>query len=189
LAAKLVGRWPSGTPTALAPIRDYRAAFTDGDGVFDYRGDKEGFRTPLFAHIRVQNPRERPDEEDKHRIIRRGVAYGPIFDPERDDDDGGDVQRDRRGLLFNAYMADISRQFEHLQRESYRPTADVPDALLVGPKAEKLELLRIGSNSARGFNVRRFIRTRGAVYAFAPSIDTLKALAANNRKELGLEDG
>jgi Dyp-type peroxidase family len=186
LAAKLMGRWPSGTPTALAPIRDYRAAYTDGDNPFEYRDDPEGFRTPLFAHIRVQNPRGKPDEDDQHRIIRRGVAYGPVYDPEDDDEDRA---ADKRGLLFNAYMGDLSRQFEHLQQKSNRPGRDVPDALLAGSKDKTLELRRIGSNRVQEFNFHRFVKTRGAVYAFAPSIHILKALAANNRKDLGLEDG
>src|SRR5262249_52911858 len=49
-----------------------------------------------------------PTEALRHRLIRRGVPYGPTWVPGEADG----VQE--RGLLFVAYQADLERQFEHV---------------------------------------------------------------------------
>jgi len=172
VAAKAVGRWPSGTPLALRP----REPDEDPRNDFGYGDDPEGFKTPRFAHIRKCNPRDDTPDSQARRILRRGI---PFDDPPE------------RGLLFNAYMASIVRQFEFLQwRWANQPRfpsehLDPPDLLTSdgadpvispsvgacllrsqGPPAERLEL-----------DLRRFVRTSGAVYAFAPSIPALGWLA------------
>ena len=54
LAAKLVGRWRSGAPLALAPERDDPALGADAqrNNAFDYKDDPHGRKIPLGAHIR-----------------------------------------------------------------------------------------------------------------------------------------
>ena len=83
LAAKLVGRWRSGTPLARAPERDNRSAqdrLRDND--FDYADDREGQKTPRFAHIRKMYPRDRSAfGDDRRRLLRRGIPFGRPFDP------------------------------------------------------------------------------------------------------------
>jgi Dyp-type peroxidase family len=87
LATKLMGR-----------SREQRANPT----VAEFAGDPLGDRCPLFSHVRKANPRDRQvDEPNRHRIIRRGITYGPHEDQ--------DV-----GLLFVAYQASIARGFEHI---------------------------------------------------------------------------
>ena len=61
LAAKLMGRWPSGAPVALAPARPTtrpsprtRCAVNR----FDYEADPLGFACPRGAHIRRARPRD-----------------------------------------------------------------------------------------------------------------------------------
>ncbi|MBV8716292.1 MAG: Dyp-type peroxidase [Chloroflexi bacterium] len=49
-----------------------------------------------------------PNEALRHRIIRRGLPYGPAWTPGEAD---GAVDR---GLLFVSYQADLERQFEHV---------------------------------------------------------------------------
>lgn len=58
LAAKLVGRWRSGTPLAQAPDRDQRSRDPRNDNDFGYSDDPEGTKTPRFAHIRKVYPRD-----------------------------------------------------------------------------------------------------------------------------------
>ncbi|MBI3160846.1 MAG: Dyp-type peroxidase [Chloroflexi bacterium] len=119
LAAKLLGRWPSGAPLALAPEKDDPALAADDrrNNDFHYAADDPyGYRTPLGAHIRRSNPRDGLEKNPRlsaitsrrHRIIRRGRPYGPPYSPE--------TAAARRGLLFVAINTDIRRQFEFVQQ-------------------------------------------------------------------------
>ena len=71
---------------------------------------------PLGAHIRRANPRDATGFFDgrlsnRHRIVRRGRAYGPPLAAAASlEDDGAD-----RGLVFVCFQADIWRQFETIQ--------------------------------------------------------------------------
>lgn len=77
----------------------------NGDLLGEYgRGkDEAGQSTPLQSHVRRSNPRTKGTP----RILRRGFSYGP---PLRKGD------KARRGLFFIAYNANISEQFEVIQR-------------------------------------------------------------------------
>src|SRR6202007_606265 len=89
LAAKFVGRWPSGAPISIVPDTDDPAMGEVNDFVY-MEDDPEGYRCPIGAHIRRANPRDsrvndHPDESlttsSRHRIVRRGISYGsPLFD-------------------------------------------------------------------------------------------------------------
>ncbi len=92
-----MGRWPSGAalepvpslpagvdPTASDPSAAHPALLTDPQvNNFDYEPvDGDGRAVPRAAHIRKANPRSsnpsggRPDS-NRHRILRRGIVYGP----------------------------------------------------------------------------------------------------------------
>jgi Dyp-type peroxidase family len=85
LAAKMVGRWPSGAPLAVTPDRDNPRLGNDNDFGY-YRTDPLGLACPLGAHIRRMNPRDSLDPQpgtdasltvnDGHRLLRRGRSYG-----------------------------------------------------------------------------------------------------------------
>ena len=80
---------------------------------FRYARDSDGARVPLGAHIRRCNPRDSLGYRGKltmrHRLIRRGLPYGPpLADPSQDD--GAD-----RGLIFIGFNASFERQFETIQ--------------------------------------------------------------------------
>ena len=116
MEAKMIGRWPSGTPTAASPKED--PGDSGETNAFDYEDDQEGERTPRFAHIRKVNPRKEkvPDPENesagRHRMIRRGIPFGePLAKDATSDDDR------ERGLHFISVVADVSRQFEFIQRQ------------------------------------------------------------------------
>lgn len=117
MAAKMVGRWPSGSPLETNPETDPGDAGVTN--AFQYRQapftDDDGSTTPRFAHIRKANPRDetKPDPEDpvaRHRMIRRGIPFGPPLPADATSDDG-----QPRGLLFLCVVADLARQFEFVQ--------------------------------------------------------------------------
>jgi Dyp-type peroxidase family len=114
--AKMVGRWPDGTPVELSPDKPDPELAKDPSRNLDFRygDDPLGARCPMGAHIRRANPRDATGFggllSNRHRIIRRGVMYGDWM-PEGSTDDG------TRGLLFIAFNASIERQFEFVQQQ------------------------------------------------------------------------
>jgi Dyp-type peroxidase family len=115
LAAKMVGRWPSGTPTETSPDEDPGEAGVTN--AFAYAAeDDQGLRTPRFAHVRKVNPRDetRPPEEiepvERRRMIRRGTPFGEPLPAGATEED-----RKERGLHFISVVSDVARQFEFVQ--------------------------------------------------------------------------
>lgn len=114
LAAKMVGRWPSGAPLDLHAETDPGPQGVSN--AFDFSGDQEGLKCPRWGHIRKSNPRAEQtpdpptDDPRRHRMIRRGGVYGLPLRPDALDDDGRE-----RGLHFVSVVADPVRQFEFVQ--------------------------------------------------------------------------
>jgi Dyp-type peroxidase family len=122
LAARMVGRWKSGAPLELAPLRDNPALGADENrnNDFAYSDDPFQRKCPYAAHIRKAYPRDdtgNAAEAKRHRIIRAGLPFGPEVEP------GETTTRNSRGLMFVCYQTSIERQFEFIQR-GY---ADNPD--------------------------------------------------------------
>ncbi len=170
IAAKLIGRWPSGTPLAIAAEHD------TGDLLqvpFDFDGDPEGFVTPRFSHIRKMLPRISGfPERDWRRIIRRGVPFGPPYDDAPHEPD--------RGLLLNAYMANIADQFEFLIRSwandpDFAEASDGPDPI-IGRPAGPVTLRRRGAIPCP-LHIENHVTTTGSVYLFVPAFPGLQLLA------------
>jgi len=143
LAAKCVGRWPSGVPLILSPDKDDLSMEDKDKDKFDYiekAGDDSGFACPYGSHVRRSNPRDSllPKNaqksyatSDRHRLLRRGITYGdPYFDFESLMDvkagyaglmgalkiarNGSDDGK--RGFHFHPVTANIQRQFEFVQQ-------------------------------------------------------------------------
>jgi len=200
LRAKAIGRWPSGAPVAKGARRDpfpHRNA-PDKDTrirTSDFTSDPKGDGCPLFAHIRKTNPRGNAvrdgiDEARKHRIIRRGIPYGPACV------EGSDIARGGRGLLFLGYQADLERQFEFLAKQ-WMSNPDFPnraapagwDPLMgIDPahhesRKAALEVRYHREGQGEGPTdfaktlLDRCIKAKGGGYFFAPSIPALAALA------------
>jgi Dyp-type peroxidase family len=115
LAARMVGRWKSGAPLELTPRRDDSALGGDArrNNDFEYGDDRFQHRCPYAAHIRKAYPRDDTGNEaevQRHRIIRRGIPFGPEVEP------GEATTRHSRGLMFVCYQTSIERQFESIQR-------------------------------------------------------------------------
>ncbi|MCK6627149.1 MAG: Dyp-type peroxidase [Anaerolineae bacterium] len=181
LAAKIVGRWPSGAPLALAPAHDDPELGADPhrNNAFLYAADDErGLKCPLGSHIRRMHPRDAVvvGEVRLHRMLRRGTSYGPPLPDGVLEDDGAD-----RGIMFAFIGAHIARQFEFVQAQW------VNDGKFFGAPAEKDPL--IGANDGTGqFTIpqqpiRRklqglpaFVVNRGGEYCFMPSLPALRWL-------------
>ena len=183
LAAKMVGRWPSGAPLTLAPGCDDPGLGADPDrnNDFSYADDLRGFKCPAGAHARRANPRDALDHEMSvdvrlHRMIRRGTSYGPMLPEGVLEDDGAD-----RGIVFVFAGAHIKRQFEFVK------TQWLNDGIFIGAPAEKDPL--VGPNDGSGMltipqrPIRRrlrdlppFVVTRGGEYCFAPGLQALRWL-------------
>ena len=179
LAAKIVGRWPDGTPLALSPEHcDPSVAIND----FGYKDDPVGLRCPHGAHIRRANPRDSIGFFDgrlsnRHRIVRRGRAYGPPLPPGVVEDDGVD-----RGLIFVCFQADIWRQFETIQSlwiddgDPFGLGAD-KDFLVGEPHGTTGKMTIPGHPPFFLKPQPRFVTMRGGEYLFQPSLRALRALA------------
>lgn len=139
LAARLVGRWPSGAPVNRVPTADVEQLGADKNANNDFRFDSDtmplpvlgyqdpypmaiadpaGITCPWSAHIRKVNTRDSGsdmggrDSAYTRRILRVGVPFGaPAKD--RYATSGEDAQV-RRGLLFLSVQASIENQFEFL---------------------------------------------------------------------------
>lgn len=184
LAAKIVGRWRSGAPLALAPDGDDPELAADlhrrNDFLY-YDDDPKGLKCPLGSHIRRMNPRDHFKDEivqvSRHRVFRRGQAYGTVLPEGVMEDDGA-----ARGLVFLFVGADLGRQFEFIQREW------INQGTFIGAPAERDPL--IGPNDGTGdFTIPkqpirrrlqrlpRFVTMRGGEYFFMPGLKALRWLA------------
>lgn len=79
-----------GAPVAIVGTKDDPELAADPlrNNDFDYKSDDQGKGCPLAAHTRKGNPRSDLDTVplagplETHRIIRRGIPFGPEVTPE-----------------------------------------------------------------------------------------------------------
>jgi deferrochelatase/peroxidase EfeB len=198
LAAKICGRWRNGVPLALSPETDSPPGGIPPDQLnnFEYvnadgSGDPKGLRCPVGAHIRRINPRGQPitgqghpgGSNDTHRLIRRGMPYGPAYDPTQPYDGI------ERGLLGYFINSSIENQYEfvlgqwindsefagavRLHPKSKDPligTQNPTESIFVIPQADGAPPVKITGFSS-------FIRTKAAAYCFLPSITAIKFIS------------
>jgi Dyp-type peroxidase family len=186
LAAKIVGRWPDGTPVSVAP--DGPDASVSGDperiNAFGYADDPDGLRCPHGAHVRRSNPRDSVGFfggrlSRRHRIVRRGRPYGPPLPAGATEDDGQE-----RGLVFVCFQADIWRQFETIQAlwiddgDPFGLGAD-KDFLVGEPHGTEGKMTIPGHPPFFLKPQPRFVTLRGGEYLFRPSLSALARLASD----------
>ena len=160
LAAKLVGRWPSGAPLSRTPTKDIdklghdklsnnhfrfdsdtpRLKLVDGKDSFELaKADPIGAACPLASHIRKVNTRDAPSDTGarsstyERRILRVGVPFGPSAKDRYATSRPG---KPDRGLLFLGIQSSIEEQFEFLQarwmNDDSRPKAPSGHDMIVG---------------------------------------------------------
>jgi Dyp-type peroxidase family len=199
LAAKICGRWRNGVPLELSPDADSPPGGITFDQLnnFDYvskdgSGDPQGIRCPVGAHMRRVNPRGQPikgqgipgGSNNSHRLIRRGMPYGPAYVPGTPDDG---VERGLLGYLINS---SIENQFEFVMRE-WLNGYEFVGASRLNPKAEDIMVSRKSNPTESVFEIPQangapplsitgfssFVTTRASAYCFLPSITAMKFIA------------
>jgi Dyp-type peroxidase family len=184
LAAKILGRWPNGTPTVRSP--DAPDPAFDGRAVdandFRYEDDPLGVRCPLGAHVRRANPRDalgwHGTRTRRHRMIRRGMPYGPPLPEGVLEDDGQD-----RGLIFVSFCASPRRQFEIVNAQwlgdgNLFGLGDDRDWMLLHDDRRLAKMTIQGEPPRLLAGQPRFVTVRGGEYLLAPSIAGLRSLGA-----------
>lgn len=205
LGAKIVGRWPNGAPLVRHPESEPETFDRATANDFMYSGewdDLRGDKCPLGAHIRRTNPRDgmQPGPAgsllvaDRHRLLRRGRAYGePVttsFDPAEilasEKPDTG------RGLHFICFNTDLGRQFEFVQSTWVNnmkfnglygdadpligPHQDPHDSTVPPEQVTQLTEQRCPVRH-RVHGIPRFVTTVGGAYFFMPGMRALNYLA------------
>jgi deferrochelatase/peroxidase EfeB len=185
LAAKLVGRWRSGAPLALAPTKDDAALGEDllRNNDFTYANDPRGEQVPLGCHMRRMNPRDTKmpvlTDANIHRIIRRSTTYGAPYDPnavsEHDDSLG-------RGIYFLFISAKAMATLEFLQREwindgTFMNLGNERDPLVGLQEQRNTFTIPKKPVRRRIHDIETFNVLRGGEYLFMPSLSALRWLA------------
>jgi deferrochelatase/peroxidase EfeB len=198
LAAKICGRWRNGIPLALSPdtdnppdgisleqLNNYEYVNADGSG------DPKGLSCPVGAHMRRINPRGQPvtgqgqpgGSNNTHRLIRRGMPYGPNYDPKQPYDGI------ERGLLGYFINSSIENQYEFVLNQ-WVNNSEFAGAVRLHPKskdpmigtqdpAESIFLIP-QSNGAPPITVTSFstfVTTKAAAYCFLPSITAIRFIS------------
>jgi len=185
LAAKMVGRWPSGAPLVQFPDKD-PGGLSDLDSFGYHESDRAGLKCPIGSHIRRTNPRDAFEQNsaqhslkltNKHRILRRGRSYNTEIDGEPE-----------LGLHFMCFNADISKQFEFVQHtwanfprfehlyNDPDPIIGTADHALVGEE-QNFTVQQLPVNQCIR-NLEPFVTMRGGAYFFFPSLTAIRFLAS-----------
>ena len=186
LAAAMVGRWPGGASLVRHPQRD-PGETSDNNFLYAHE-DPKGHLCPFGSHARRANPRDMlaPDpkeslaETSRHRLARRGRAYGPErAEPWKETAADGAP----RGLVFIALCASLRRQFEFIQQtwvnsSKFNGLYDERDPMVGTPEGA------VGSFTLQGAPIRRhikglpsFVTMRGGAYFFLPGLRAIDWLA------------
>lgn len=181
VAAQMCGRWRNGIPYALSPNAQFPDPTSGPVSLTNYDYGPTS-RCPAGAHMRRANPRggqivQRVANRTR-RLIRRGVPYGPDFNPAIHDSE-------ERGLLGNFIGASYSGQFEAVMCDWLNLGLQDPDITgtndpLLG--ANRRETSRFNLTLSDGGHIRltglpRLVITRGGAYTFLPSLPAIRYLA------------
>lgn len=187
LAAKCVGRWPSGASLVNFPDKDPGGSLENDD--FGYADlDPDGLRCPYGSHLRRNNPRDSFRWYDKkqslkvtrrHRIIRRGRTYQL---PPENGANKGEI-----GLHFICFNANIELQFEFIQHawannNQMRHLHNDIDVIIGVPDEGNPNAAKSGftiqAEPTNEFidNWKRFVTIKGGEYFFFPSISVINYL-------------
>ncbi len=184
VAAKLMGRWRGGQPTALYPDQapsgdsaptnafDYAPSYEYPDTTPDHAG----LRCPIGAHARRANPRTSRVAGVRYsrRLIRRGMPYTLAATAERPAEKG----------MFGMFLCgSLERQFEFIQQQwlnGDRFTGGIGGTQdpICGAQTLRREFVipGVGGKEVR-LEIPRLITTRGSLYLFVPGLAAVRSLA------------
>ena len=196
--ALVIGRFEDGTPVVLQKTDGMGGTPPNRDvpNNFGFNGDKQGMKCPFAGHIRKTNPRGDTvalgaalQDERGHLMPRRGIPFGTRAthpnDPVLEDNPKLNPTKGV-GLLFMAFNADISRQFEFTQQSWVNSSAFAGNTGIDGviangknpPGMQKWP--KVWGQSASGpmvsFDFSGFVTMKGGEYFFAPSLTFLRTL-------------
>lgn len=191
IAAKMCGRWRNGVPISLSPdtpnadlpVTKYNSFdYVPTPDVPDALDDRRGYRCPIGSHIRRMNPRNSTVAGGtglKRRIIRRGLPYGPPYNPAHPDD-GID-----RGLLGLFIGVSIKDQFEFLMADwankgTFAPGLGGTRDPIIGDNSDPDSKFCIPVQGQKPIqlSLERLVTTRGGAYCFLPSATALRYISA-----------
>jgi Dyp-type peroxidase family len=190
IAAKMMGRWPSGAPLVKHPDKD--PGGNSDDNSFSYKNqDEDGEKCPFGSHIRRMNPRDQFEESPlgvslkltrRHRIMRRVRSYGEDFIGSAENH----KPNSEVGLLFGCFNANISKQFEFIQytwanSPKFKRLYDDPDPIIgvrECPVTGTKQNFTIPQKTANRVipNLQSFVTVKGGAYFFFPSVTAIKFL-------------
>ena len=121
---------------------------------------------------------------NSRRLIRRGMPYGPLYDPAKPDDPATPVPE--RGLLGNFIGANLGAQFEAMMTDWLNlglqdPRVTGSNDPLLGANDTDDSWFDIPLKSGETIRLRglpRFVQTRGGAYTFLPSLPGIGYLGA-----------
>lgn len=188
LAAKIIGRWPDGTPVELSPDAPDQEIVKDKQRNvnFTFGNDVDGARCPVGAHVRRTNPRDafgfNGQLINRRRITRRGLPYGPYVPEDQPVQDDGE-----HGIIFMALNASLFRQFEFVQQQWIEYGNDArlgndKDMLMGNHEAHDRFTIQ-GTEDPKNppfvcGGLPNFVELRGGDYFFLPSLTALRMIAA-----------
>ncbi|KAI0633402.1 hypothetical protein C8Q77DRAFT_1114768 [Trametes polyzona] len=101
----------------------------NNDFSYNFPGDWDNQeRCPFAAHTRKSNPRHDllglplPIPTEPHRILRRGIPFGPEVSPE--EAESGTTASDR-GLIFVCYQSNVDSGFRFIQRSAFTSSCTI----------------------------------------------------------------
>lgn len=177
IQAHMIGRDPQGRPLGGGVPGEQNFNYLEGPKNAPNLHDE---KTPRQSHVRRLNPRK----ADTPRILRRGFSYGPLGQS------GGKDQ----GSMFIAYNANISEQFEVLQRwisggNSTGLSSGHGDPILAPNRVDENPTFQF----AHGGNVvsldlpkEPIAKLQWGLYAFTPSKEGMESLARGG--EAGVDE-
>jgi len=199
LAAKMCGRWRNGVPLSVSPDTPFPSPAIPPDmlNAFDFNPprpsaggslpssivpDPDGRRCPVGSHIRRSNPRTSDvlgGMGNRLRLIRRGMPYGPPYDPAHKRDG---IARGMLGLFLCVSLRD---QFEFIMRHWVndglfaRGLAKGDKDPMVGAQqaGDTFTYRDAGGAAVPTAGLSRFVTTRAAAYLFFPSVTGLRYIA------------
>ncbi len=192
VAAKMCGRWRNGAPLTLAPTQAEAETLSDPlTNQFGFADDPDGSRCPIGSHIRRCNPRDarivQRGTNDFRALVRRGMPYGPRYDP------AGGADDVPRGLLGSFICASLAAQFEALQLSWLNlglqdPRITGTNDPLVGANdaaTASFEWQTSNGNRVVVSGLDRFVTTEGGAYCFLPSLTAIRWISSQGWNDDG----